>query len=82
MSEFNDEESENINYSSNIIWKIINDEYIFPIETDYLNIKKQCVFGWIRNVIKIINSKGIVIIINSIKYIVYLKLWGCKVIDD
>ena len=88
MNQFNDDELENTNYSVNIIensfkylkkfkiycyLKINNNEYIFPIETDCFNIRKQCVFDLIRNIIKIINSNRIGIIHNSIKYIVYLK---------
>lgn len=54
-------------------FEIYNKEFIFPIVSSFFNIKKSYVYDLIRNIIKIINNKNIIIINNSINYIVSLK---------
>ena len=54
--------------------KLNNDiEYVFPIQSDYLNIKEKYGFDLIKNIIKKINDQNIVVENNSVKYIVSLK---------
>ena len=48
-------------------------EYIFPIQSDSLNIKKDYGYDLIKNIVKKINNNNLIIINNSIKYIVSLK---------
>ena len=48
-------------------------EYIFPIQTDFLNIKKEYGYDLIKNIVKTINHSNIIIVNNSIKYNVSLK---------
>lgn len=48
-------------------------EFIFPIESDLLNIDKQYGYELIENIIKKINNNSIIIDYNSKKYIVSLK---------
>lgn len=53
----------------------INDEkeYIFPIKSDLFNINDRHVYELIKNIIKKINEKHIIINYNDIKYIISLK---------
>ena len=54
--------------------KLNNDiEYVFPIQSDYLDIKEKYGFDLIKNIIKKINDQNIVVENNSVKYIVSLK---------
>ena len=54
--------------------KLNNDiEYVFPVQSDYLNIKEKYGFDLIKNIIKKINDQNIVVENNSVKYIVSLK---------
>lgn len=82
-------EWENSHYSSNSLnnyknclnkfkvyfyFKINKDnEFVYPMETDFLNIKNQYGYDMINNIIKKINEKKIVININSSNYILSLK---------
>ena len=50
-----------------------NNEFAFPIKSDYINIKKKCAIDLIKHIVKKINNKKIVITINSIEYILSLK---------
>ena len=50
-----------------------NKDYVFPIKTDIFNIKKHCVSDLIRNMVKKINKKKLIININSINYIISLR---------
>ena len=50
-----------------------NNEYIFPIQSDIFNKSKQYVHELIKNIIKKINEKNIVINFNNVDYIVSLK---------
>lgn len=50
-----------------------NKEYIFQIQSDIFNKSKQYVHELIKNIIKKINEKNIVINFNNIDYIVSLK---------
>ena len=50
-----------------------NKEFIFPIQSDMFNKSKQYIFELIKNIIKKINEKNIVINYNNIDYIVSLK---------
>ena len=50
-----------------------NNEFIFPIESDLLNIDKQYGYELIENIIKKINNNSIIIDYNSKKYKVSLK---------
>jgi hypothetical protein len=53
---------------------VINgNEYIFPIKTDFLNVKKEYGYDLIKNIVKKINNKNLIVISNSIKYIISLK---------
>ena len=80
--------SEKLHYSSNIIennfnclnkfviyfyFKIANNEFVYPIETDFLNINKHNGYDMIKNIIKNINKKQITISLNNINYILSLK---------
>ena len=53
----------------------INDskEFIFPIQTDFFNIKEEYGYDLIKNIIKKINDKKLIVENNSIKYIISLK---------
>ena len=54
--------------------KLNNDiEYVFLIQSDYLNIKEKYGFELIKNIIQKINDKNIVVENNSVKYIVSLR---------
>jgi len=54
--------------------KLNNDaEYVFPVQSDYLNIKENYGFELIKNIIPKINDKNIVVENNSVKYIVSLR---------
>ena len=48
-------------------------EYIFPIKSDLFNINDRHVYELIKNIIKKINEKHIIINYNDIKYIISLK---------
>ena len=48
-------------------------KYVFPIESDSFNIEKQCVQELIKNIVKIINNKKLIINYKSINYFVSLK---------
>lgn len=48
-------------------------EFIYSIQSDALNLKKQCVSDLIKNIIKKINESKITIEYNSLKYILSLK---------
>ena len=50
-----------------------NKDYVFPIKTDIFNIKKHCVSDLIRNIVKKINKKKLIININSINYTISLR---------
>jgi hypothetical protein len=50
-----------------------NNEFNFPIQTDIFNKSKQYVYELIKNIIKKINEKNLVINYNNIDYIVSLK---------
>ena len=50
-----------------------NYKYVFPIESDSFNIEKQCVNELIKNIVKIINNKRLIINYKSINYFVSLK---------
>lgn len=50
-----------------------NNEYIFPIQSDTFNKSKQYVHELIKNIIKKINGKNIVINFKNVDYIVSLK---------
>jgi hypothetical protein len=50
-----------------------NNEFIFPIQSDIFNKSKQYVYELIKNIIKKINEKNLVINYNNIDYIVSLK---------
>ena len=52
---------------------IENNEFVYPIETDFLNILKKDGYDMIKNIIKNINKKQIIINLNSINYILSLK---------
>ena len=41
-----------------------NNEFVFPIKSDFINIKKKCVCDLIKHILKKINNKKIVIRIN------------------
>lgn len=52
----------------------INDNvFILPIETDYFSINNQSVYELIKNIVKKINEKKIVIKIKSINYLISLQ---------
>ena len=48
-------------------------EFIFPIQTDFFNIKEEYGYDLIKNIIKKINEKKLIVENNSIKYIISLK---------
>ena len=48
-------------------------EYVFPIQSDYLNIKENYGFDLIKNIIKKINEQNLIVENNFVKYIVSLK---------
>jgi hypothetical protein len=50
-----------------------NNEFVFPIKSDFINIKKKCVCDLIKHIVKKINNKKIVIRINSKEYTLSLK---------
>ena len=53
---------------------VINgNEYIFPIKTDFLNVKKEFGYDLIKNIVKKINNNNLIVISNSIKNIISLK---------
>ena len=54
-------------------FKIENNEFVYQIETDFLNIKKKNGYDLIKNIINNINNKQITINLNSINYILALK---------
>lgn len=89
INDDNDKINENFHYSNNFIENNFNclnkfkvyfflkidnsNEFVYPIETDFLNIKNQYGYDLIKNVIQKINEKKIIINLNSINYIVSLK---------
>ncbi len=61
-------------YNTYFYFKLNKDkEFIFPIQSDVFNKSKQYIFELIKNIIKKINEKNIVINYNNIDYIVSLK---------
>ena len=50
-------------------------EFVYSIETDFLNTKNQYGYDLVKNVILKINEKKIIINLNSINHIVSLKDW-------
>jgi hypothetical protein len=61
-------------YNAYFYFKLNEDkEFIFPIQSDIFNKSKQYIFELIKNIIKKINEKNIVINYNNINYIVSLK---------
>ena len=61
-------------YNAYFYFKLNEDkEFIFPIQSDIFNKSKQYIFELIKNIIKKINEKNIVINYNNIDYIVSLK---------
>lgn len=61
-------------YNTYFYFKLDKDkEFIFPIQSDIFNRSKQYIFELIKNIIKKINEKNIVINYNNIDYIVSLK---------
>lgn len=69
----NDEDS-HVKYNTYFYFKLNKDkEFIFPIQSDVFNKNKQFTFELIKNIIKKINEKNIVIDYNNIDYIVSLK---------
>ena len=48
-------------------------EYIFPIQSDFFNINNQYTYELIKNIIRKINEKKIIINCNNIDYIISLK---------
>ena len=61
--------------------KLNNDiEYVFPILSDYLNIKEKYGFELIKNIIQKINDKNIVVENNSVKY--FLDVIICDIAPD
>ena len=89
LIDINSEDSDNINDTNNkdnncfnnikqfeiyFFLKLNNDiEYVFPVQSDYLNIKEKYGFDLIKNIIRKINDQNIVVENNSAKYIVSLK---------
>ena len=47
--------------------------FIFPIESDKFNIEKQYIYELLKNIVKLINNKNIIINHNNIKYNISLK---------
>jgi hypothetical protein len=61
-------------FNTNFYFKLNeNNEFIFPIQSDIFNKSKQYVYELIKNIIKKINEKNLVINYNNIDYIVSLK---------
>ena len=54
-------------------FKVNKDEFTYSIQSDALNLKTQCVYDLIKNIIKIINESQITVEYNSLKYILSLK---------
>jgi hypothetical protein len=54
-------------------FKVNKDEFTYSIQSDALNLKTQCVYDLIKNIIKIINESQITFEYNSLKYILSLK---------
>ena len=89
LVDINLDDSDNINDSNNkdnngfnnikqfeiyFFLKLNNDiEYVFPIQSDYLNTKEKYGFDLIKNIIRKINDQNIVVEKNSVKYIISLK---------
>ena len=81
INESNNKDNKDNNFFNNIkqfeiyfFLKLNNDiEYVFPVQSDYLNIKEKYGFDLIKNIIKKINDQNIVVENNSVKYIVSLK---------
>ena len=48
-------------------------EYIFPIQSDLLNINAQYIYELIKNIVEKINEKNIIINYNNFDYIISLK---------
>jgi len=87
--EFNDDDNINIGISNVNDYKIKNNikkfkvyfyfnlneknEYIFPFESDLLNIDNQYVYNLIQNIIKKINNESIIINYDSKDYILSVK---------
>ncbi len=55
-------------------------EYIFPIKSDLFNVNTQYIHELIKNIVKKINEKNIIINYNNVKYIISLK--DCEENDD
>ena len=54
--------------------KLDNKEnFIFPIESDLLNINKQCISDLIKNIVKKINDNSFIVHYNSMEYLLSLK---------
>lgn len=50
-----------------------NCNFIFPIESDKFNVEKQHIYELLKNIVKLINNKNIIISHNNIKYTISLK---------
>ena len=50
-----------------------NNKYVFPIETDFFNIEKQHIYELLKNIVKKINNKNIIINYKNINYMISLK---------
>ena len=55
---------------------IKNKEFVFQIKSDLFNINKQYIYELIKNIVKKINEKSIIINYNNTKYIISLKDCG------
>ena len=50
-----------------------NCNFICPIESDKFNVEKQHIYELLKNIVKLINNKNIIISHNNIKYTISLK---------
>ena len=53
--------------------KLNEDKFIFPIITDFFNVNTQYIYDLIKNIVKKINDKNIIINYNNNNYIVSLR---------
>ena len=61
------------NYKIYFYLKLNKDKFIFPIITDYFNVNTQYIYDLIKNIVKKINDKNIIINCNNNNYIVSLR---------